>query len=277
MSDDRPSLLIAGCGDLGIRLAERVPGWQVHGLRRNVARLPGTIMPEAGDLNRPETLARLDRYWDAVIYTATPSGRGVEGYRSAYVDGLARLLDRVETPRLIAVSSTAVYGQDGGEWVDEDSPTEPSAFNGEILLEYEQLARGAGGTALRFSGIYGPGRDFLIRKVRAGGVECRREPAVWTNRIHAEDCAAALAHLLALDQLPPVLIGSDQRPAPRWQVLSWLAEQLGADPPVEVADGEAGRKISQGKRVSAARLFATGFALQYPDYRAGYEELLRCG
>lgn len=275
MSDDRPSLLIAGCGDLGIRLAERVPGWRVHGLRRNVVRLPGTIVPEAADLNRPETLARLDRHWDAVIYTATPSGRGVEGYRSAYVDGLARLLDRVETPRLIAVSSTAVYGQDRGEWVDEDSPTEPTAFNGEILLEYERLAREAGGTALRFSGIYGPGRDFLIRKVTAGGVECRREPPVWTNRIHADDCAAVLAHLLAMDQLPPVLVGSDERPAPRWEVLSWLAGRLGAAPPVEVAGGDADGS-GQAKRVSAGRLLATGFALQYPDYRAGYEELLRC-
>jgi len=266
-------LLIAGCGDLGIRLAGRLDGWSVTGLRRNTARLPETITPQAADLARPETLSGLAREWDAVVYTATPGERSEAGYRAAYVQGLEHLLGHIKAGRFIFVSSTAVYGQDDGEWVDEDSAAEPGAFNGRILLEAEGLAREFGGIALRFSGIYGPGRDWLLRTLRAGGVTCRRQPPVWTNRIHAEDCAGALAHLLTLEKPDDLYVASDRCPAPRWEVLSWLAARMGVPGPVESED-DCGDHRGQGKRVLADRLFGSGFALQYPDYRAGYGEML---
>lgn len=264
-------LLIAGCGDLGNRLPGVLAGWQVHGLRRNVARLAPGIAPLRADLSDPATLDEAAGFWDGVVHTATPGARTPEGYRQAYVDGLRNLIERIETPRLVMVSSTAVYGQDRGEWVDETSTTVPARFNGEILLEAERLAREAGGVVVRFSGIYGPGREYLIDKVRSGPVGCRREPPVWTNRIHADDCAAALAHLLELDEPDAVYVASDACPAPRWDVLEWLAERLGAPGPFEQEDS-----AGQGKRVCADRLAATGFALRYPDYRAGYEEVLEC-
>ncbi len=239
------------------------------GLRRNPNRISGDIIAHGADLNRPESLAGLERDWDAVVYTATPSQRNEAGYRAAYLEGLDNLLDRVAFQRLIFVSSTAVYGQDHGQWVDEDSPAEPQAFNGQVLLEAELRARRAGGIVLRFSGIYGPGRDWLLRRLRAGGVTCRREPPVWTNRIHSEDCAAALAHLLRLDGPESLYVASDCEPATRWEVLCWLAGRLGVAPPEEVDD-----QNGQGKRVSAQRLCDTGFTLEYPDYRAGYGEML---
>lgn len=263
-------VLIAGCGDLGNRLLARLGGWQVHGLRRNVSRLAPGIVPVSADLSDPSTLDPAAGDWDAVVYTATPGERTPEGYRQAYVTGMQALLDRVRARRLIMVSSTAVFGQDEGEWVDEASPTEPQRFNGEILLEAERVAADAGGIVLRLSGIYGPGREYLVRSVRSGPVECRRAPPIWTNRIHSEDCAGALAHLLELEQPDALYLASDARPAPRWDVLEWLAERLGVAGPVETA-AEAG----QGKRIDADRLFRSGFALQYPDYRAGYEELLQ--
>lgn len=271
MHADPPRLLIAGCGDLGQRLARRLEGWRVHGLRRNVSRLAAPIVPLAGDLTRPDSLAAAAGRWDAVVYTATPGEFTPDAYRATYVDGLRALMRHAESPRWIVVSSTAVYGQDAGERVDEDSPTEPRRFNGEILLEAERLAHERGGVAVRFSGIYGPGRDFLIRKLRAGGVACRRDPPVWTNRIHSDDCAAVLAHLVALERPAPVFVASDRCPAPRWEVLEWLAQRLGVPGPEAVDDGGG-----QGKRVSAERLYASGLALQYPDYRAGYSELLQC-
>jgi len=263
-------LLIAGCGDLGNRLAVRLRGWQVHGLRRNVSRLAPGIVPASADLSDPSSLAAVAGEWDAVVYTATPGERSPAGYRQAYVTGMQTLLERVRAERLIMVSSTAVFGQDDGAWVDEASPTEPQRFNGKILLEAERIAADAGGIAVRFSGIYGPGREYLVRSVRNGPVECRRDPPVWTNRIHSEDCAGALAHILELEQPDALYLASDARPAPRWDVLEWLAERLGVAGPVE-AVGDAG----QGKRVDANRLLQSGFALQYPDYRAGYEELLQ--
>ena len=270
MPSDERRLLIAGCGDLGNRLAGRLAAWRVNGLRRNVSRLAAGIAPIRADLSDPSTLDAVRGDWDAVIYTATPGERTPEAYRKAYLSGMRALLKRVRAGRLIMVSSTAVFGQDDGSWVNEGSPTDPQRFNGEILLEAEHVAAEAGGVVIRFSGIYGPGREYLVRTVRNGPVECRRDPPVWTNRIHAEDCAAALAHLLEIERPEALYLASDACPAPRWEVLQWLAERLGVPGPVDAAD-DAG----QGKRVDANRLFESGFALQYPDYRTGYEELLQ--
>lgn len=266
-------LLIAGCGDLGIRLAARLApeSWVVHGLRRRVDSLPPAIRPIAADLLDPATLARAAASWDAVIYQATPGARSPEAYRAAYLTGLEHLLAVVEARRLIFVSSTAVYGQDDGEWVDENSPVQPQGFSGQLLLEAEQLAQAHGGTVVRFSGIYGPGREYLIRTLKAGQARCRRDPPQWTNRIHAEDCAAALAHLLDLDLAQSVYCASDQQPAPRCEVLGWLADQLGLPGPRP--DDEA---RGQGKRVANSRLTSSGFAFQYPDYQTGYRTLLPC-
>jgi nucleoside-diphosphate-sugar epimerase len=270
-------LLIAGCGDLGVRLADRLTDrWQVTGLRRSADRLPDTVEPFAADLADPATLRRLPRDWDAVIHTATPDARDEAAYRRTYLDGFRHLVDHVRAGRLVFVSSTAVYGQDGGEWVDEDAETAPQRFNGQVLLQGEAIAREAGGCVLRFSGIYGPGREALIERVRSGPVGCRREPPVWTNRIHADDCATALDHLLHLPEPDPVYLASDDAPTPRWDVLSWLAERLGAPGPTPDPDPRPEASAGQGKRVSAARLKATGFALQYPDFRSGYEALLAC-
>lgn len=270
-SGHTPRLLIAGCGDLGQRLTRYLDGWRFFGLRRNVSRLDAPIEPLSADLSQPRSLRVAAGFWDAVVYTATPGEFTPDAYRATYVEGLRALMAQVESPRWIMVSSTAVYGQDAGEWVDEDSPTEPSRFNGEILLEAERVVAERAGLAVRFSGIYGPGRDFLIRKVRRGGVRCRRSPPVWTNRIHSEDCASALAHLVELESPGSVYVATDRLPAPRWDVLEWLASRLGLPGP-EAIDEPGG----QGKRACAERLYSTGFALQYPDYKTGYSELLEC-
>jgi len=266
------SLLIAGCGDLGTRLASRLApaDWSIAGLRRDAGQLPRRIQGVAGDLTRPETLRKLDRHYDAVIYQATPAAREPAAYRDIYVTGLGNLLSRVSTDRLIFVSSTAVYGQDDGSEVDEDSLTEPQAFNGRILLEAERLAIQAGGLVVRFSGIYGPGRDFLLRQLKAGRATCRETPPQWTNRIHVDDCAAVLAHLLALDRPEAIYCASDPTPSPRCQVLDWLADQLGVAGPVREASTESG----SGKRVLNHRLVHSGFEFTYPDFRAGYQGVI---
>lgn len=267
-------LLIAGCGDLGIRLAAHLnsPDWSVHGLRRNVDALPATIEPVAADLLDPVSLEAVAGSWDAIVYQATPDEYSEDGYRRAYVDGLANLLEHVGCRRLIFVSSTAVYGHDGGEWVDETSPTEPARFNGRILLEAEARALDAAASTsvVRFAGIYGPGRDYLLRKLRRGDARCRRHPPQWTNRIHVDDCAAAIAHLIALERPRSIYCASDGHPAARCEVLDWLARRLGVPGP-----GHDDAATGMGKRVANARLCATGFEFRHPDYRSGYEEMLR--
>ncbi len=268
-------LLIAGCGDLGIRLARRLQAsdWQVAGLRRNTSVLPSFITPLSADLSRPDTLVSLDRQWDVVIYQATPGQRDESAYRRTYVEGLSNLLDRVRPRRLIFVSSTAVYGQDAGEWVDERSETVPSRFNGRLVLEGEHVALAAAGESLvvRFSGIYGPGREYLLESVRSGTASCRPEPPQWTNRIHADDCAGVLEHLLDLPRPEPVYCASDCRPVARCEVLRWLAERLDVPPPRQLGSGDGG---GQGKRIDNRRLLASGFQFQFPDYQHGYGALL---
>src|SRR4030095_16929794 len=129
------NLLIAGCGYVGSALARlRIArGDRVFGLRRNPIDLPPGVEPVSADLAVSRSLADLPRDLDAVVYAAAPRGRDDAFYRITYVDGLRNLLAAVaeqgQTPRrVIFVSSTAVYGQKRGEWVDETSPAEPEHF-----------------------------------------------------------------------------------------------------------------------------------------------------
>ncbi|TVS13474.1 MAG: SDR family oxidoreductase [Wenzhouxiangella sp.] len=264
-------LLIAGCGDLGQRLARRLDDslWTTHGLRRNPGQLENPVRAIGGDLLDPASLEVVAGQWDAIIYQATPGQRSPEDYRRSYVDGLVNLLQQASADRLIFVSSSAVYGQDQGQWVDETSPTEPDSFAGQILLEAEAAARRHNGIVVRFSGIYGPGRDYLIRSLSSGQARCRPDPPQWTNRIHAEDCAGVLSHVLELEAPEPVYCASDPNPTPRCEVLQWLADQLGVPGP-----GSDRQDRGQGKRVSSRRLTDSGFKFQYPDYQTGYGELL---
>lgn len=266
------SLLIAGYGDLGGRLSRRLEGtsWQLHALSRSAAGSSDRLVRYQADLTQPASLAALPPAFDAIIYLATPSEWTPDAYRAIYVDGLRNLLAATRPAQLIMVSSTAVYGQDDGQWVDESSETSPSRFNGQVLLEAERLALDAGGRVVRFTGIYGPGRTALIRRLKAGEARCSEQPVQWTNRIHAEDAAAVLAHLLEHPDLGPVVCASDDRPSPRCEVLDWLAEVIGCSPALRDNTGSAGA----GKRVSNALLRTSGYDFIYPDYRSGYQGLL---
>ncbi len=123
------------------------------------------------------------------------------------------------------------------------------------------------------SGIYGPGRERLIRLAVSEGFEVQQSPAFFTNRIHRDDAAAALRHLLLLDKPDALYIASDDQSAPRYDVVKWLAEAQGATAPAGLTDEHANR----GKRVSNQRLRGSGFILTYPDYRAGYGAVLKAG
>jgi nucleoside-diphosphate-sugar epimerase len=260
-------LVIAGAGDVGGRLAALRAGIgnDVIALRRrDMAMAPG-IRTLRADLASGEGLARLPRRVDALVFCAAPDRRDEAAYRALYLDGLRRVMDACETPRLIFVSSTAVYGQDAGEWVDEDSPAEPPAFNGRVLKQAEEaLAAHGGGIALRLSGLYGPGRGMMLRKSRAG------EPGRphWTNRLHVDDAASALSHLLDAAAPDACCIGSDDLPALESEVLDWLRARQGL-PAVPAASGAA-----TGRRLRNTRLRATGWAPALADYRAGYGALL---
>jgi len=273
-------VLIAGCGYIGTRLGLRLSadGHRVWGLRRRAEHLPREIIPLARDLGQAFSLAAVPAP-RVVFYVAAAGARDEAAYRRTYLDGpahlLAALADLERQPeRLIFASCTSGYGQSAGEWVDETLPAQPDSFAGKILLQAERrlAASPIAAIVVRFSGIYGPGRDWLLRLARSG-TTCPSEPPRYSNRIHAEDAAAVLAQLAAIAEPAPVYLASDCLPAPLHEVLAWSREQLAAAGVPCDREGQSMPSRSN-KRCRNDRLLAAGFHFRYPDYRSGYADLI---
>jgi nucleoside-diphosphate-sugar epimerase len=277
-------VLIAGCGDVGtaLGLALAADGDEVVGLRRRPEALPREIRALRADLTTGHGLDAAARGAELVVYAAAADASSDDAYRSAYVDGLRNLLAalravRAPIRRVLFTSSTAVYAQRDGSWVDETSPTEPEGFSGRRTLEAESLLLGSGfpATVLRLGGIYGPGRTRLIDEVRSGRATCVAGESVYTNRIHVVDCAGAARHLLRLPAADGVWLGVDREPTERAVVLDWLADRLGVARPRRVAAAEgASRERGGSKRCRSAKLAGSGYSYFYPTFRDGYGELL---
>ena len=277
------NILIAGCGYVGSALARvRVErGDNVFGLRRTPIDMPSGVVPIAADLAVPRSLAELPGAIDVVVYAASPGGRDDAFYRTAYVEGLRNLIAALKAQgqqpsRTIFVSSTAVYGQTRGEWVDETSETQPSHFSGRRLLEAETLLRESGlpGLVLRLGGIYGPRRTRLVDEVRQGRAAIARGGPRYTNRIHRDDCVGALDHLIDKTDPADCYLGVDCEPEDEAVVMRWLAGALGTAPP-RVAGADQRRAPRSGsKRCRNARLVESGYAFRYPNYRDGYTAVL---
>ncbi|MCO7545209.1 NAD-dependent epimerase/dehydratase family protein [Stutzerimonas nitrititolerans] len=277
--NNRPSVLIAGCGDVGSRLGLQMSraGWTVYGLRREAAGLPVPILPVAGDL----LAGQCPRNWpnaelSYLVYAASASQHDEPGYRQAYVEGLRNVLGWLEQrgqrpKRLLFLSSTGVYGQNQGEWIDETSPTEPNGFTGQVMLEAERLALNSGlpATLVRMGGLYDPARPWLQNQIRAG-LRVDREPPQYSNRIHRDDAAGLLAFLLQADlrgvALDDCYLGVDNDPAPLHEVVDWLRERLDV---THWAEQSMTRRAGS-KRCSNARARALGWTPKYPSYRDGY-------
>ena len=276
-------IAIAGCGDVGVALGLELTatGHRVWGLKRHPETLPPSIQPLAADLIDPESLSVLPPELDSVVYAAAAGRYTPDRYRAIYVAGVANILQALQKQgqtlrRLIFVSSTSVYGQCSGEWVDENSPAVAEGFAADSLRAGEQLAWTSPypATVIRFGGIYGPGRTRLLDSVRQGTVKCT--PGVYTNRIHRDDCAGALAHVLMLDEAAPLYLGVDDDPAEQCKVMQWLAQQLGVVAPQPSAAVDSPEQRMRGnKRCRNTRLRATGYCLRYSSYREGYAEQLK--
>jgi nucleoside-diphosphate-sugar epimerase len=268
-------VLLVGCGDLGsavgLRLADR--GHDVLALRRDADRVPPPLRGLSVDLTRETPrLPDLDARWVVVALTARP--RTEESYRATYVDGMRRALDALAATgtlpeRAVLVSSTAVHGSsDRPSLEDETASLRPADGPARVLVEAEELfgERLPHGTVLRLSGLYGGSSTRLVDMVREGRVE---DPHRWTNRIHREDAADAVVHLLTRPEAPAGLyLGTDDEPAQLGDVAAYLAGLLGAPTPTP-ADPARGH----GKRLSNARLRATGWEPTRPSYREGYADV----
>jgi nucleoside-diphosphate-sugar epimerase len=269
-------VLLAGCGDLGLRVAAllRARGDEVFALRRQPTD-DDVVRWVQADLTRPETLVTLPQGITQLVYLPTPGGRDETAYRAIFVEGLQHVLhalDIASLQRVLLVSSTAVYGEHGGAWVDENTPPSPPGFNGRVLLEAEQwlASQPVRSIVLRLAGLYGPGRLQLIERLHDGRAEAPREAVHWANRMHVDDAAAAMAHVLALPDPQALYVGVDDMPLPLRELYEYLAALIDAP---EVADGPAPPGVGS-KRLSNARLRASGFTLHWPDAREGYARLL---
>lgn len=275
--------LIVGCGYLGSRVARRwlAAGDEVAAVTRSRQRVEQLrregLRPLVADVTRPETLRGLPPA-ETVLYTVGYDPRSGNSRWEVYAQGLRTVLDALppETGRVILISSTGVYGQTDGGWVDEDSPCQPTREAGRALLAAEEVLGGhklgGRGIVLRLAGIYGPGRIPRKADILAG-----RPLAVpsgeYLNLIHVDDAAAAVLAAESRAKPPRTYLVADGHPAGRQAFLSRLAKLLGAPAPQFVEpdpDAPAARRAGTNKRVGNARLLAElEIRLEYPTYREG--------
>lgn len=269
-------VLIAGCGDVGNVLAERLlqDGHTVFGLKRDVSTLPDGVLAIASDLTQPASLADLPANLNWLVFMPTPEQRTEAAYKDIFIQGWTNLWNALPQPphHCLLVSSTSVYAQSDGSWVNEQAASSPDKFNGRVLLEMEALARVCckGTVVARLSGIYGPGRERLIQAASSADA-VKYEANGFNNRIHIDDAGAALAHLLCLDNPKELYLVSDDLPVAKYDVVSWLAKKTGHPAPARLPLQGA----ASGKRVSNQRLRESGYRFKYPDYKAGYSAILQ--
>jgi nucleoside-diphosphate-sugar epimerase len=277
-------VLIAGCGYVGSALGMRLAneGHVVWGLRRRSELLPPMTHPLKGDLFAAESLNVTPAALDFVFYTAAAERADDASYRLAYGTGIENLLNHlVETgqspKRIFFTSSTAVYAQTAGEWVDETSETSPREFFGQRLLKGERLLSSGPfpATVVRMAGIYGPGRTRLIEQALRGEWVLHPGQPRYSNRIHRDDCAGVLRHLMLLSAPASLYLGSDNEPSDQSEVLRWLAKRLDNVPSAEHARATVmpGRSQSN-KRCRNLRLRQSGYSFLFPSFREGYESIL---
>lgn len=269
-------LLWIGAGDLAQRTMPYLDqnNWQTTAVNRqgNAINFDHTL---AADVTKPETLANLPAATH-IVYSATPGDRSPESYTAVYDVGLQNLLKHIDKSileRFIFISSTAVYGP-APTAQDERSTLNPPAFNGEALVKAEQFLRAELGdklTVIRFTGLYGPGRDFLFNRLRAGKVSINPATDNYANRIHIEDAARVCAHVLQLVEPAESYVGTDSTPLAISELYTQAAQWLNAPAPALEPDAAYSSKHFSNQRLIES---GTGFTFLYPDTLQGYKALI---
>ena len=279
-------LLIVGCGDIALRaLPLLVRNYQVFGLVRaagqaeRIAALGAT--PLTGDLDDPLTLQALAGAAELVLHLAPPGESGERDQRSA---NLIAALSARPPGRLVYISTSGVYGDCGGAWVDEDRPVAPQTQRGARRVDAEcaLLAWGKQSgvvvAVLRVPGIYAAER-LPLAQLRRGALVLRAEDDVYTNHIHADDLAAICLTTLERGAAGRVYNASDDSEMKMGDYFDLVADRAGlARPPrITRAAAEAGA-ISEGllsfmresRRLVNTRMKAElGVRLRYPSVYEG--------
>lgn len=291
---NKKKLAVLGFGDLGHRLFQRVADrYQCFALSRTEKLCTENSGAQwqwrKTDADDKNSLRQAIADIDFLVISMVPGERSDQAYYRAYVKPLELLLELAAEhdhfAKIVFVSSTSVMPHNQGQWVDETSPCAPTKYNGlrlkqaEDLLQQSQLDH----LVVRFSGIYGRGSSRLTEKVRKG--DWRTAEPSWTNRIHADDCAGVLEHLLDLDANRELFIGSDCGPALNVDVFEFIAGQLNlsshsnhsskdtlvkTEMQSDKKETDETKSEHSGKRCSNQKLLNSGFKFRYSSYREGY-------
>jgi nucleoside-diphosphate-sugar epimerase len=284
-------IAILGCGYVGLELCQQLSDHDVTGVRRSESGIEAIEATGANavqaDVTDSASLAAVPDA-DAIVFIASSGGRDAETARNVYNEGLKTVIDhfanREEWEQLIYTSSTGVYGDHSGDWVNEETPINPTTEKTRVLSEAERIARerttlsGIDSTVVRFAGLYGPERYRLGRYLEGPVTEG------YLNMVHRTDAAGIVR--FTLEQRPDVqtLLAVDDEPVSKWDFADWLADQCGVEhPPKQTKDerlsendisATAKRRILTSKRCSNDRLHELGYEFTKPTYRNGYQKAI---
>ena len=270
-------LLIVGQGDIGLPVTNKLAkdDLNVTGLARG-ARQQYALDDKAAFMQADAVTLSAEQLQDFthIAIIVTPDEYSASGYQNSYLAinqhfaKLASQLTKLE--RIVFISSTGVYGQDDGEWIDADTiPLMPERDASKVILQAEQaLQNGFGDKAIviRPSGIYGRERLMRVRKVK----EQQKEPiaaAHWSNRIMDRDLVNIIANVLICDAPKPIYLATDYAPVTTFELTTWLSEALGETPPII----DSTKTAATGKRLHSNIPLAW---LDYPDWQVGYRDIL---
>jgi len=284
------SILILGCGYVGEKLAKAcmADGMRVIGTTRSKERkrqleaIGMEAMLAVSPKELPdELLASIDTVLDSI-----PLTRDEQGMHASQTLWLPELAPKLSAVRWAGyLSTTGVYGDAKGAWVDESYPCEPSSARGSERLKAEQswLQSGLPAEVFRLAGIYGPERNIL-GKLRAGGYQTVQwQLPHYSSHIHVDDIVAALMAAMQRAQAGRIVNLADDLPLPHADYVTELAQLIGAPTPDILSETEGEELLPavaldffrDNKRVSNRLLHQELLPeLKYPDFRAGLPSLV---
>jgi len=268
-----PRILIAGCGYLGQAVADllhshggEVEGWTASAASAESLSTKPYRVREC-DISDSAGIPSDDRDFDVVIQSASTRGGDIDCYRRVYLQGARNLIERFPESRMVFVSSTSVYAQTGGEWVDEESAAKPEHETGKVLREAEQLILSQRGVVARLAGLYGPGRSYLLTRFLAEEAVIDETNDCFVNQVHRDDAAAALAFLA---NRPPgggeIYNVVDDQPILQSECYRWLAARLNRPVPPLGKTTSKRKRGRSNKRVGNAKLRKIGWVPRYPTF-----------
>ena len=285
----RPALLIVGCGDVGLRVLKLLAGrWTVWALTSSPERMPALraagAVPLLGNLDDPSTLGRLGGLADRVLHLAPPPATGHTDPRTAHL--LRALARGGRTARLVYGSTTGVYGDCGGDWVDETRAVNPATDRARRRVDAEARLRhfgrhsGCQVTILRIPGIYALDREGGDPRERVHRGTPALQPAddVYTNHIHADDLARACVRALSAGRPQRVINTCDDSDLRMGDYFELVAQMWNLPRPPRVSRAQALATLppmmmsfmSESRRLRNDRLKGElGLVLRYPTVREG--------